>query len=100
MHCDSQSVSFVAVCEYNGAVEQTCSINLQNYVMNTDTTSLSFATFLGLPQLIQCKKEDYIMLLAKLCDTLTDPRFIFMNSHNIVKFSNISETSTTDTVQK
>ncbi len=47
-----------------------------NYVMNANTMSLSFSMFLGFPQLIQCRNDDYMMLIAKLtsqlwlCDTL------------------------------
>ncbi len=36
-----------------------------DYIINTDTTLLSFPTFLGLPQLIQSRNDDYIQYIAK-----------------------------------
>ncbi len=47
----------VAVCEYDGA-PTTQLYTPQDYVMNTDTVLLSFPTFLGLPTLMLCKKDD------------------------------------------
>ncbi len=49
----------VAVCEYGGA-PTTQLYTPQDYLMNTNLASLSFPTFLGLPQVIRCRKDDLI----------------------------------------
>ncbi len=47
----------VAVCEYPGA-PTTQLYTPQGYLMNTDTALLSLPTFVGLPQLMLCKKDE------------------------------------------
>ncbi len=54
-------VKTAVVCEYRGA-PTTRLDTPQDYFMNTDTASLSFPTFLGTPQLVQCRDDDYIGL--------------------------------------
>ncbi len=39
-------------------------------------------------------------LFTELCDTLTNLRLFYEHRRNVVKLSNISRTSTTDTVQQ
>ncbi len=48
----------IALCEYHGAPTTRLYIP-RGCVMNTDTALLSFPTFLGLPQLILCRNDDY-----------------------------------------
>ncbi len=56
-HWIRQSSQAITVCEYRGA-PTTWLYTLRDYLMNTDTASLNFPTFLGPQQLILCKKDD------------------------------------------
>ncbi len=47
----------IAVCECHGA-PTTRLYTAQDYLLNTDMMSLSFPTFLGLPQVILCRDDD------------------------------------------
>ncbi len=56
---DMAAETTTAVCEYHGALTAQL-YTPQDYLMDTDMASISFPTFLKLPQLILCRNDDYI----------------------------------------